>query len=161
MINIMSVLSLVFTVVRVLVALVGTTFLSYFSGSGPQPELHYGTDLLTVVIPGVITYVWAVCSGYRTWKWPRSSRPPWLTSNTISCRTQPRNRESDHFGGEYPAIRGRHVRCGRWADGAVSGRGAGGWRGGLAGNGRGLTACFMTMVDLRLLTAGSRMSTVS
>jgi hypothetical protein len=52
----------------VLVALVGATFLSYFGGSGPQPELHHGTDLLAVVILGVITYVWAVRSGYRTWE---------------------------------------------------------------------------------------------
>jgi hypothetical protein len=52
----------------VLAALIGATFLTYFGGSGPQPELHYGTDLIAVMALGVITYVWAVRTGHRTWE---------------------------------------------------------------------------------------------
>ncbi len=54
--------------VWVLVALVGATFIAYFGDTGPMPRLHYGTDSLAVIVLGVITYVWGVRSGFRTWE---------------------------------------------------------------------------------------------
>jgi amino acid transporter len=47
-------------------ALVLTTFVSYFGETGPQPVLTYGTDIVLIVILGLITYAWAVKVGYRT-----------------------------------------------------------------------------------------------
>ncbi|MBC2640826.1 MULTISPECIES: APC family permease [unclassified Rhodococcus (in: high G+C Gram-positive bacteria)] len=47
-------------------ALVFTTFIAYFGDEGPQPELTYGSDVLIVIVLGLVTYAWAVRSGYRT-----------------------------------------------------------------------------------------------
>jgi amino acid transporter len=52
----------------VIVALLGALFLAYFGDGGPQPVLRYGIDSLAVITLGVITYLWAVRSGYRTWE---------------------------------------------------------------------------------------------
>lgn len=52
----------------VLVALIGALFLSYFGDTGPQPIFRYGTDIVVVVILGVLTYLWAVRVGHRTWE---------------------------------------------------------------------------------------------
>jgi nitrogen fixation-related uncharacterized protein len=43
-----------------------TTFLAYFGEAGPQPVLPGGVDVLVVLVIGVLSYLWAVRSGYLT-----------------------------------------------------------------------------------------------
>jgi amino acid transporter len=43
-----------------------TTFLAYFGEAGPQPVLPGGVDVLVVLVIGVVSYFWAVRSGYLT-----------------------------------------------------------------------------------------------
>jgi nitrogen fixation-related uncharacterized protein len=50
----------------ILPTVIVTTFLAYFGETGPQPTLPSGVDALLVVVIGLLSYVWAVRSGYLT-----------------------------------------------------------------------------------------------
>jgi nitrogen fixation-related uncharacterized protein len=52
--------------VWILPTVIVTTFLAYFGETGPQPTLPSGVDALLVVVIGLLSYVWAVRSGYLT-----------------------------------------------------------------------------------------------
>jgi hypothetical protein len=49
-------------------ALIGTTFVAYFGDIGPmeEPVLVNGIDVIVVVALGLVTYWWAVKTGFRT-----------------------------------------------------------------------------------------------